>query len=371
LDVGGGNGANEKGVIIGNEAVFTRMPLQREGGLTGMDLIRLALERSATASQALETIVRLLADFGQGGICGYEDKRMAYHNSFLIADPREGWVLETAGDLWAAAKVNGYYAISNGLSIGENFDECHPQLIATAREKGWLKKGRPFHFARCYSDWFYTTFSASRRRSERARRLLKDAAGRIDVSTAIGILRDHDGPDYRPDGHFLGNRICAHAAGKLARNATQTTGSLVAHLKVDQQTYFATGTAAPCTGIFKPVWFGPSGLPDIGPTPDGNYNPDSLWWFHEKLHRSVLQDPITRLKSYTAERDQLEKTWIMQADTLPVHQRWELTQQGFQQARNKTAEWIEQVRSAPVNHRPRWTYLRYWQAQNKGAGISV
>ena len=86
-------GANEKGVVIGNEAVFTRMPLNKNGGLTGMDLLRLALERSATAAQALEIITGLLSDHGQGGICGHEDKRFAYHNSFIIADPREGWVL--------------------------------------------------------------------------------------------------------------------------------------------------------------------------------------------------------------------------------------------------------------------------------------
>ena len=37
-------GANEKGVVIGNEAVFTRMPLDRKENLTGMDILRLALD---------------------------------------------------------------------------------------------------------------------------------------------------------------------------------------------------------------------------------------------------------------------------------------------------------------------------------------
>jgi secernin len=364
-------GANEKGVVIGNEAVWTRMPLLKKDGLTGMDLLRLALERSANASRALETIVQLLADYGQGGICGYEDKRMAYHNSFIIADPGGGWVLETAGHLWAAVRVKAYHSISNGLSIGETFDKCHPQLIETARKKRWLKKGQTFHFARCYADWFYTTFSASRQRCERSRELLNTRRRLLDVPSGLQILRDHRSADYRPDSHFLGNRICAHAAGKLARHATQTTGSLLAHLKPDRQTYYVTGTAAPCTGIFKPVWFGENILPALGTAPTGTYNPDSLWWRHERLHRSVLLDYADRLSSYRRERDDLEKLWISRANALAADERWELTQDAFVQEQHKTDEWIDNVQSRPVRRPNKWAYRQYWQRQNACAAITV
>ncbi|MBU0528234.1 acyl-CoA--6-aminopenicillanic acid acyltransferase, partial [bacterium] len=93
-------GANDKGVVIGNEAVFTKMPTEKEGHLTGMDLLRLALERADTSQIALEFIIELLADFGQGGPCGFEDKKLTYHNSFIIADSSEAWVLETSAHLW-------------------------------------------------------------------------------------------------------------------------------------------------------------------------------------------------------------------------------------------------------------------------------
>nr|MBC8400517.1 C69 family dipeptidase [Candidatus Neomarinimicrobiota bacterium] len=149
-------GANEHGVVIGNEAVWSKMPLVKQGLLTGMDLLRLGLERSATAETALEAITELLTEYGQGGECGYQSRGMVYHNSFIIADPREAWVLETAGSLWVALHVKKTYSISNGLTIGEHYHLAHPGLVDTARKKGWLKKGRTFNFARCYSDWFYT-----------------------------------------------------------------------------------------------------------------------------------------------------------------------------------------------------------------------
>ena len=82
-------GANEHGVTIGNEAVFTKVPYDKEPGLIGMDFLRLALERSKTAREALTVITQLLEQYGQGGNCGFQHL-LYYHNSFLIADPRDG-----------------------------------------------------------------------------------------------------------------------------------------------------------------------------------------------------------------------------------------------------------------------------------------
>ncbi len=109
-------GVNEHGVAIGNEAVFTKIPYVKDGSLTGMDLLRLGLERGSTAYEALMVITGLLSTYGQGGNCGFQHK-LYYHNSFIIADPQTAWVLETAGPQWAARQVQG------GLYHIEWFDD--------------------------------------------------------------------------------------------------------------------------------------------------------------------------------------------------------------------------------------------------------
>src|SRR5690606_18654733 len=76
-------GVNEHGVAIGNQAVFTRMPVAKTR-LTGMDLVRVALERATSAGEALQIITGFLADPGQGGACGFRDKNFSYHNAFII-----------------------------------------------------------------------------------------------------------------------------------------------------------------------------------------------------------------------------------------------------------------------------------------------
>ena len=56
-------GANEHNVVIGNEAVFTKVPYGKKPGLIGMDFLRLALERAESARQALDVIVNLLEKY--------------------------------------------------------------------------------------------------------------------------------------------------------------------------------------------------------------------------------------------------------------------------------------------------------------------
>ncbi len=363
-------GANDKGVVIGNEAVWTKMPLQKEGGLTGMDLLRLALERRSTARGALETITELLEEYGQGGNGGYRNKSLYYHNSFLIADPNEAWVLETAGHLWVAKQVEDYYAISNGLTIGSDFDLMHEDLIYTALEKGWIKKKADFHFANCYSDKFYTTFSACRMRQGRSHEMLRQKS--YTLTDAFAHLRDHGSEDYRPDTHFLMEHVCAHAGASPARQASQTTASLVAHLTPGQNTFWATASASPCTSIFKPVWFGDDPLPTsfVGESVE-QFDDDIFWWHHEELHRQILQDFQHRHDLVRKEFDLLEQRWLKEAATVKPSKQAALTAEAFDLETEITDALVAMLATESVEIKPHLPYRRYWKKQNKLVGLEL
>jgi dipeptidase len=139
-------GANEHGVVIGNEAMHALIPAQRKRALTGMDLVRLGLERGATAAEAVEVMTGLLERHGQGGDCGHLG-RFYYQNGFIVADADEAYVLETVGRWWIVERVARVRALSNALSIGRKPEAMSGDLRAHARAHGWLDDEGQFDFA--------------------------------------------------------------------------------------------------------------------------------------------------------------------------------------------------------------------------------
>lgn len=367
-------GVNEHGVAIGNEAVFTKMPYEKNESMIGMDLLRLGLERAETAQKALEVMISLLETYGQGGNCGYQHP-FFYHNSYLIADPREAWVFETADRQWAAKRVAGIYTISNGLTIGGEWDLASPDLVEIAVKRGWCKGRDDFHFARCYSDTLYTNLSNCKGRCERSAALLSARKPDVKPQDVIRTLRDHgsdQSDSWRPDRGLTGSNVCMHAGFGPVR-ASQTVGSMVSHLDSDLATHFFTGTAAPCTSLFKPVWMD-SGLPEMGPFPDGNFDPDTLFWRHERLHRETLLDYPRRMKVYQANRDQLESKFIEQSFRLSSAskaERAEFSAKTFQESDQAETGWWEEIKSLEIQKKNGFLYSLAWSGFNRSSSIQV
>jgi dipeptidase len=296
-------GCNEFGLNIGNEAVFTKEKYG-EDRLLGMDMIRIALERCRTSDEALEMIIGLLGTYGQGGNCGYE-KKFTYHNSFLIADKSSAWVLETAGEYWAAEKVKDVRSISNCLTIGSRFDRCHPDLVKHAVDKRWCKGEEDFNFARCYSNHLITKFSGSLQRLNTGKSILEKEKGRITAVTMKNILRCHeDGLEGKQFTKHSLKSICMHAGFPIGDH---TTGSYIATLNEKTCSYLITGSSSPCLAVFKPFWM-----------IDGEHftfkegeekAAIDFWRKRERLHRYVIENRIPTLESYLVERDSLEESF--------------------------------------------------------------
>ena len=324
-------GANEHGVVIGNEAVFTRQPYAATG-LTGMDLLRLALERCDSARHAVECIVELLEQFGQGGGCGHENPNFTYHNSFLIADPRGAFVLETAGPHHAVEEVNGARSISNGLTIAG--------------------------FAEAYTDRIKSRVASCAIRQRRTQKLAERAQGTGDM---MALLRDHGVGRTAPHYSLVNGGMaapCMHAGGLAA--ASQTTASWVAELSPGGVQHWATGTACPCVSLFKPVAV--HDPLDLSPDATAEANGESLWWRGEALHRLAVRNPESLYPLFAAERDELEASWRAAPPA---------SGEAFAIASERLESWTRAVaeRRAP-DMRP-VLVRRYWGKRDRASGFAA
>jgi dipeptidase len=259
------HGVNEHGVVIGNEAIWTTAPRQQVG-LLGMDLIRLGLERGATAHQALDVMTALLEEYGQGGSPRHNDPQAeCYDNSFILADPAEAWVLETSGREWAARRIQGVHAISNVPSLGNDFD----------LGSGALRARPGLDFARDLGEYSEHPQTSGRTRCTRSRQLLQERAGHIGVADMMSFLRDHGGVAEMQAPATFGPTLCMHPG------TGQTAASMVAHLHTDGIIAWCS-LVTPCTSVFLP-FFVDAAVAAVLAQGAATYTPASPWWRLKRL----------------------------------------------------------------------------------------
>jgi secernin len=283
------HGVNEHAVAIGNQTVFSKEPIEEEPGLIGMDLVRLGLERGRSAREALEVIAGLIEVHGQGG-CAFSPGGGGYHNSFVLADGREAWLLETSNRRWAARRtvLDG---VSNHFCIRRDWEIGSRDLASFARAEGWSAASGRLDVTAAYRNT-RVPGRISEGRQRRSRVLLVPARGPHDVNSLIRILRDHleGGAAWQPgstaddERHFT---LCAHS-----EPVHWTTASLVAPLPKSTEAPWPTWVsfATPCSGIFLPVYV-QGVIPAILARGAEQPSDDSAWWIFKRLQDVCGVDP--------------------------------------------------------------------------------
>jgi len=337
-------GVNENRVAIGNEAVFTKAK-RGKPSLIGMDILRLALERADTAANAVEIMITLLQTYGQGGNCGF-DKEFYYDNSFLAADPKESYVLETSGKNYCVIKVDDKYAISNRLSIGTNHSE-----------QGGIAQGKDF--SKQYTEPVRSYFSEAKQRRNQAIATLTPTCGVVELMKTLRCHADDFDKHEFERGHV--GSICMHAGGLIGDH---TTGSLVASLRPDKPiTLWSTGSSTPCISAFKPVFW----KSDAAPLFTDPAQSLEYWTKREHIHRAIIADKIDAF-SLRERISVLEKEWlerekqIMDQDAPDEYKLAELSADAGRQEQALIDEFYVQ-NWHDIQGRNR--YFRYWKKKNE------
>ena len=330
---GGEMGVNECGVCIGNEAVFTKGKYA-DIGLTGMDMVRLALERSKTAKEALECIIGLLEKYGQGGNCGF-DHEFLYDNSFLIMDRAEIYILETAGKEWVFKKCT-QAAISNRLSIGTDGDVYSEGIC---------------DFAKKHLEPVYSHFAQSKQRRAMCMAAVETAESLEDMFKAMRQHADEENPMCKAG---VGSP-CMHYGGMVGDHTTQ---SMAVELLSDGQIrIWTTGQSLPCVSIYKPFLFGNECVTPVYHAGDDaamNY-----WMQAERCKRKLLGRIIPA--EYYEERDAIEKELLEQSVGADAEKMAELGRFAIKKEIEFMAKWrkrdLEKVKVSKV-------FKKNWEKKN-------
>ena len=365
-------GFNEHGVAIGNEAIFTREPHTRQPALTGMDLVRLGLQRATDAEQAVGVMTELLEAYGQGGNCGY-DGELRYHNSFIVADANAAWVLETVGRHWVAQEVRHTRSISNRATIAGLGDRRSEGLLHHAVQRGWCSASDRFDFAADVSDRLYTTAAAGRARCAATTSFLQRRAGSLDVADIMALLRSHAQPPgkFDPAHGLTGADVCMHAGPGPIR-ISHTVGSLVCRIDADGITGWITGTSTPCTSIFGPVWVDAGAPTALRALPKAQDDSSTLWWRHERLARLVQRDYRQRHRVYAEDRDALERELLgesLDAIGQGVQERSAVSERCLSRADQARVEWLARVQGLAWRPRLPRLYDLAWRRFDRRAGL--
>ncbi len=319
------HGFNEHQVVIGNEALPSRLEPYTQGKLIGMELLRLGLERGRTAREAVEVMTALISEYGQGKFENDAGVR-TYDNGYIVADPTEAYVIETAGHEWAVKQMDGALGISNVYSVETDYVSVAETAEPLAREEGWWSSDQPFSFADAFTKSDRTEGSGAMRR-KRSCAVLGQASGTVDVRTMMATLSDHSDASEPNEpfqtGIHPGSGICVHFGHdeEWKVKGGNTAASLVADLCSDgsRLPVYWCSFYSPCLSVFYPVFI-EAELPGVlgKGGQHAEDDPESPWWRVHALNivvREAGEDAVRRVR----ERWQsIQEEWMVSASEKAV-----------------------------------------------------
>lgn len=351
-------GINEYGLAMGEEAVYTTEMQEEKDGVIGPDLVRLGLERARNCQEAIQVMTELLETYGQGGSAELKGNSH-FDSSFLMADTKEAYILETAGRNWAVRKIESFDSISNLLTITDNYTRC--SITAKSGELDWAKK---------FALPEYPPNLGSVERQSVTYNMLRENRGKITVKTFFDIMRHH-GEGYHPAKAEAHRNICVHA-GPQENRWWQADGVMVSEVDEHGIVAWVTGTSGTCVSIFKPVFLGVE-LPDIGPLPTEHFDPRALWWKHELLHRRAMADFDRLVPEIREDFDQIEAQFLKEVETVKkgtLAEKKDFMDYCFATALQATEAWISRLRARSDLQFTDPAYRAMWQKLNAEAGMT-
>ena len=152
---------------------------------------------------------------------------------------------------------------------------------------------------------------------------------------------------------------CAHSSWWPARQAGQTTGSMVSRLEPRDSAHWLTGTSSPCLSVFKPVRLGDSGA-FTGPTGGACFDEASLFWRHERLHRITLENYDALQKEFEAERRAMQDRFL--AGGCAIQPCWD-------EHLAALPEWTDRIIRRQAKRKIISRFSAYWNRQNRLDGV--
>lgn len=297
------HGYNEHQVVIGNEALPSLLPESNDPKLVGMEVLRLGLERSKSAAEAVEVVTTLVSKHGQGKFDNDAGVR-TYDNIYLIADPVSAYVVECVGHDWAVKKVDDLASISNVAQIGSNADSVSEGAKQKALELGLIKQGfsSTFEFGTTFGDPANSASGAARQCRSDA--MLRGGAGNLDVRAMMEVLTDHSDGENPEEDHVVDVSsdvsICLHRTSGDSKGAS--TASLVADLCAtgERLPIYWTGMYSPCMTVFLPQFI-EGELPSVLSVGSHNESLDSPWWDFYRLTHHGLATGVERRQEIRSE----------------------------------------------------------------------